>query len=107
MPASGGRPQKARNSTGKGISIQRVARAMAANMSSTTLNAPPVAREIAVPDIKAVYRLVTGDFDAVNALIPQRLTSDIDLVEQIGRHIIDSGGKRLRPLLVLLSARCR
>ncbi len=79
---------------------------MAANMSSTTLNAPPVARETAPPDIKAVYRLMAGDFDAVNALIPQRLTSDIDLVEQIGKHIIDGGGKRLRPLLVLLSARC-
>ena len=49
---------------------------------------------------------MADDFDAVNALIPRRLTSDVDLVEEIGRHIIDSGGKRLRPLLVLLSARC-
>ncbi|HEY6599275.1 MAG TPA: polyprenyl synthetase family protein, partial [Pseudomonadales bacterium] len=75
-------------------------------MSSTTLNAPAVARETAPPDIKAIYRLMSGDFDAVNALIPQRLTSDVALVEQIGRHIIDSGGKRLRPLLVLMTARC-
>ncbi len=65
----------------------------------------PASPIVAVPDIQAVYALVADDFGAVNALIPRRLTSDVDLVEQIGRHIIDSGGKRLRPLLVLLGAR--
>ena len=53
-----------------------------------------------------IYSLVADDFDAVNALIPQQLTSDVELVEQIGHYIVDSGGKRLRPLLVLLGARC-
>lgn len=52
-----------------------------------------------------VYALVADDFAAVNALIPRQLTSDVTLVEEIGRYIIDSGGKRLRPLLVLLGAR--
>jgi octaprenyl-diphosphate synthase len=52
-----------------------------------------------------VYALVARDFAAVNELIPRQLTSDVSLVEEIGRHIIDSGGKRLRPLLVLLGAR--
>jgi octaprenyl-diphosphate synthase len=78
---------------------------MARHMPTTIAGASP-ATETARPDIKAVYALVADDFDAVNALIPRRLTSDVDLVEEIGRHIIDSGGKRLRPLLVLLSARC-
>jgi octaprenyl-diphosphate synthase len=54
----------------------------------------------------AVYGLVAADLTAVNALIPRQLTSDVDLVEQIGQYILDSGGKRLRPLLVLLGARC-
>lgn len=53
-----------------------------------------------------VYALVAGDFSAVNTLIPRQLTSDVALVEEIGRYIVDSGGKRLRPLMVLLSARC-
>jgi octaprenyl-diphosphate synthase len=52
-----------------------------------------------------VYALVAKDFAAVNALIPRQLTSDVELVEEIGRYIVDSGGKRLRPLLVLLGAR--
>ncbi len=75
-------------------------------MSSTTPTRPAATRDRARPTSKLSTRLVADDFDAVNALIPQRLTSDVDLVEEIGRHIIDSGGKRLRPLLVLLSARC-
>ncbi|MBT8128509.1 MAG: octaprenyl diphosphate synthase [Gammaproteobacteria bacterium] len=41
----------------------------------------------------------------VNRVIRQRLQSDVALVNQLGHYIIDSGGKRFRPLLVLLSAR--
>jgi len=55
-----------------------------------------------------IYALVADDFAAVNALIPSQLTSDVELVEEIGHYIVESGGKRLRPLLVLLGARsCR
>lgn len=56
-------------------------------------------------ELDRIFALVREDFAAVNTLIPRRLTSDVDLVEKIGRYIVDSGGKRLRPLLVLLSAR--
>lgn len=56
-------------------------------------------------ELASVYGLVAPDFAAVNDLIPRQLTSDVGLVEEIGRHIVDSGGKRLRPLLVLLGAR--
>ncbi|MBX3706421.1 MAG: polyprenyl synthetase family protein [Pseudomonadales bacterium] len=52
-----------------------------------------------------IYALVARDFAAVNALIPRQLTSDVALVEEIGRYIVESGGKRLRPLLVLLGVR--
>lgn len=57
-----------------------------------------------VPDLP-FYDLVLDDFSAVNALIPRQLTSDVALVEEIGRYIVESGGKRLRPLLVLLVSR--
>jgi octaprenyl-diphosphate synthase len=55
--------------------------------------------------LAAIYALVADDFTAVNALIPRQLTSDVALVEEIGRYIVESGGKRLRPLLVLLGFR--
>jgi len=48
---------------------------------------------------------VADDFLAVNRTIMEQLASRIPLVETIGQYIIESGGKRLRPLLVLLSAR--
>jgi octaprenyl-diphosphate synthase len=80
---------------------------MARNSSNTIVGASRIPVAGTGPaDIKAVYALVAEDFAAVNALIPRRLTSDVGLVEEIGKHIIESGGKRLRPLLVLLSARC-
>jgi len=47
---------------------------------------------------------VEDDFLAVNDLIINQLHSDVGLVENIGHYIVDAGGKRLRPLLVLLSA---
>ncbi|WP_053981624.1 polyprenyl synthetase family protein [Marinagarivorans algicola] len=47
---------------------------------------------------------VESDFDATNRLIINQLHSDVGLVENIGHYIVDSGGKRLRPILVLLTA---
>lgn len=51
------------------------------------------------------HNVVKADFEAVNALILKQLHSDVGLVENIGQYLIDAGGKRLRPLLVLLTAR--
>lgn len=50
------------------------------------------------------HQVVKSEFDQVNELIINRLNSEVGLVENIGQYIIDAGGKRLRPLLVLLSA---
>ena len=52
-----------------------------------------------------IYDTVEDDFSRVNDLIIKRLSSDVPLVEKIAQYIIESGGKRLRPLLVLLSSR--
>lgn len=55
--------------------------------------------------IKDIYTVVEKDFDQVNTLIIEQLRSDVPMVEKIGHHIIESGGKRMRPLLVLLASK--
>ena len=54
--------------------------------------------------VQEVYQLVDTDMQAVNQLIERRLQSDVVLINQLSHYIINSGGKRLRPILVLLSA---
>lgn len=49
-------------------------------------------------------KAVAQDLDAVNQLIVKQLHSEVGLVENIGHYIVDAGGKRLRPILVLLVA---
>ena len=49
------------------------------------------------------YQVVADDFAAVDGIIRKQLTSRVPLVEKIGDYITSAGGKRLRPLLVLLS----
>ncbi|MBL1433208.1 MAG: polyprenyl synthetase family protein [Gammaproteobacteria bacterium] len=48
--------------------------------------------------------LIASDMQAVDQLIGQRLSSDVVLINQLGGYIVNSGGKRLRPQLVLLAA---
>lgn len=55
--------------------------------------------------LSEIRDLIAEDIQAVDQLILDRLSSDVVLINQIGHYIINSGGKRLRPLLVLLSAR--
>ncbi len=51
------------------------------------------------------HQAVKDDFQAVSVLIIDQLHSRVALVENIGHYIVEAGGKRLRPLLVLLIAR--
>ena len=55
--------------------------------------------------LSEIRALIKDDIEAVDQLILDRLSSDVVLINQIGHYIINSGGKRLRPLLVLLAAR--
>ena len=58
--------------------------------------------EISFDDVAA---LAHDDMEAVNRLISASLASDVALVSQVSEYIVMSGGKRLRPLIVLLAAR--
>jgi len=55
--------------------------------------------------IDEVAALAEGDMRAVDRLISTSLESDVALVSQVSEYIVMSGGKRLRPLIVLLAAR--
>ena len=56
-------------------------------------------------DLTAIQALAAADMAAVDALIRRRLGSDVVLVNQVAEHIVAAGGKRLRPMLLLLAAR--
>ena len=49
--------------------------------------------------------LVSEEADKVDALLMANLTSEIQLINQLGAYIIQGGGKRIRPLIALLSAK--
>lgn len=54
--------------------------------------------------IESINALISADMVAVDAVIRRRLHSDVVLVRQVAEYIVNSGGKRLRPVLVLLAA---
>ena len=56
-------------------------------------------------DLPAIQQLAAPDMAAVDALIRRRLASDVVLINQVSEYIIGAGGKRLRPMLLLLAAR--
>lgn len=55
--------------------------------------------------LSEIKQLIATDIQATDQLILTRLASDVVLINQIGHYIINNGGKRLRPLLVLLCAK--
>jgi octaprenyl-diphosphate synthase len=56
-------------------------------------------------DLKEVQKLSAPDMARVDQCIRESLTSDVVLVNQVAEYIIASGGKRLRPMLLVLGAR--
>jgi octaprenyl-diphosphate synthase len=64
----------------------------------TTSPPPPTA-------LNGAATLMASEMDQVDAVIARRLASDVALIDQIAHYIISAGGKRIRPMLVLLFAR--
>ena len=58
-----------------------------------------------MPTADQLIDLIRPDFDALNDLLISQLGSDIDLIEQVSQYLIQSGGKRVRPLVTLMTAR--
>ncbi len=64
----------------------------------------PLRKDTHFMTLDQVRDLAAEDMQAVNRVIQDRLQSDVLLINQMGLYIVNSGGKRLRPLLVLLAA---
>ena len=56
-------------------------------------------------NFKSISSVVSDEFAQVDSFITQQLQSKVPLIVEIGEYIVNSGGKRLRPLISLLSAR--
>lgn len=62
-------------------------------------------REVVPETLRALYAPVAEELEAVEGLLRQELSSDNPFVDRLARHGFRLGGKRLRPALVLLSAK--
>jgi len=56
-------------------------------------------------DFASIQNLTESEAQAIDQLILEELSSDVVLINQLGHYIINSGGKRLRPMLLLLTAK--
>jgi octaprenyl-diphosphate synthase len=56
------------------------------------------------PSITCLVEMVTADMERVNAAILSRIGSEVTMIPEIAKHLIESGGKRLRPMLTLAMA---
>jgi len=56
------------------------------------------------PSLNPMINLVAGDMNLVNAVILDRMQSQIPLIPELAGHLIAGGGKRMRPMLTLASA---
>lgn len=55
--------------------------------------------------IEEIFELVADDLNKVNQTILAQLNSEIVLINQLGHYIVDSGGKRIRPIISILTAK--
>jgi octaprenyl-diphosphate synthase len=80
---------------------------VAAALASGVVRAPeiPERSQPDAPELTELRLAVRDDLTGVDAEIRQQLHSDVALVDQVSHYIVNSGGKRLRPMLVLLAAR--
>jgi len=62
------------------------------------------AQSPSVSDLAIIQSLARDDMASVDALIRTRLASDVVLINQVAEYIVSAGGKRLRPMLLLLAA---
>jgi octaprenyl-diphosphate synthase len=74
-------------------------------MTATVHPLRPDVPGLATPSLDPLLALVAPDMNQVNAVILDRMQSDVPLIPELAGHLIASGGKRMRPMLTLACAR--
>jgi octaprenyl-diphosphate synthase len=55
--------------------------------------------------LQPLLDIVAGDMEAINRIILDKAVSDVELIPELAHHLIDSGGKRLRPMLAIAASK--
>lgn len=74
-------------------------------MTSSAGTAPTTVEKTPAMDIHSVFRLMEVDLQKVERQFEENLRSEVSLIPTMGKYVLASGGKRMRPLLLLLAAR--
>ncbi|MCK8602652.1 polyprenyl synthetase family protein [Desulfoferrobacter suflitae] len=79
------------------------------NKLTTSVLEPLVSCSLCPPEAETIkeriYVQIKPDLDRIEAEIQRQLNSSVPLISKVGQYILGSGGKRLRPLLLILAAR--
>lgn len=67
-------------------------------------NVVPLKEKQTQKGISKLMELVQQDMQRVNALILSKTGSEVEMIPEVAKHLIDSGGKRLRPMITLAAA---
>ena len=74
-------------------------------MTSIAPAEPTAAEKNPTMDMTSVFRLMEVDLQKVERQFEENLRSEVSLIPAMGKYVLSSGGKRMRPLLLLLAAR--
>jgi octaprenyl-diphosphate synthase len=65
----------------------------------------PEEAQAPAPGLQPLLDLVADDMAEVNRIILDKAVSDVELIPKLAHHLVDSGGKRLRPMLTIAAAK--
>jgi octaprenyl-diphosphate synthase len=70
-----------------------------------TADARKAAADTGISPVERLHSLVAADMGATEKLIHERMGSAVEMIPTLAKHLVDSGGKRLRPMLTLAAAK--
>jgi len=94
-------PRRVQHATPRALAFARASGHIAASMSATIHR---IGRD-ADPSLDPMIALVAADMNLVNQVILDRMQSQIPLIPELAGHLIAGGGKRMRPMLTVASAK--